>query len=72
MLVAFNGRSRHVVIPSDGPLQLEPLFAFDSTAQRMLNSNTLGIVGGVEQSVEIRLPGDRDRNRGLPSSMYGT
>ena len=47
MLVAFNGRSRHVVIPSDGPLQLEPLVAFDSTAQRMLNSNALGIVGRV-------------------------
>lgn len=55
----------HAIVPGYRSLQLKPLFALDVIAQRMFHSNALRIVGRLEQSIEVRLLRDGDRNGGL-------
>jgi hypothetical protein len=59
------GSHSHVTVPGYRSLQLEPLFALDVMAQCMPDRNALRIVGRLEQSIEVRLLRDGDRDGGL-------
>jgi hypothetical protein len=42
-------------IPSNGPLQFESLLALNSMAESMFDGDSLGVIGWLEQGIEVRL-----------------
>jgi hypothetical protein len=55
MINEYQRLMLHVTIPGNGSLQFEPLLASKSMAESMFDGDALGIVGWLEQGIEVLL-----------------